>query len=147
MVPRSIAPSRMIRIGPRTSITVDGRPAGGRSSINDQIERVAKAVLDLFGRRGRRHAFTICTRAGHRPDSTQEINQRLPGAETDADRASPSSHRIGESNRCGKNDGERPGPEGIHEHGGRMGNASNERPQLSPRLRSARESVSPPTAF
>jgi hypothetical protein len=28
-------------------------PAGSRSSINDQIERVSKAVLDLFDRPGR----------------------------------------------------------------------------------------------
>jgi hypothetical protein len=28
-------------------------PAWGRSSINDQIERVPKAVLNLFGRPGR----------------------------------------------------------------------------------------------
>ncbi len=73
----------------RASNVDDGgrSPAGGRSSIDDQIERVSKAVLDLFDRPGRWYAFTIRTGAGHRPDSTQEINQWLPGTETDADRA------------------------------------------------------------
>src|SRR6185295_3300142 len=82
-------------------------PAGSRSSIDDQIERVAKAVLNLFGRRGRRYTFTICARAGHRSESAQEITQRLPGTETDADRVSSCRHRIGKSDRCGKDDGER----------------------------------------
>ncbi len=83
----------------RASYIDDGgrSPAGGRSGINDQIDRVAKAVLDFLGRAGRWHAFTIRTRAGHRPDPPQQINQRLPGTETDADRAGSRRHRIGES--------------------------------------------------
>ena len=49
-------------------------PTGGRSSINDQIECVAKVILDLFDRPGRRHAFTIRTGAGYRSDTTQKID-------------------------------------------------------------------------
>ena len=43
-------------------------PAAGRSSINDQVERVSKAVLDFFGRPGWRFALTIRTGAGYGPD-------------------------------------------------------------------------------
>ena len=69
-------------------------PTGCRSSINDQIECVAKAVPDFFSRRGRQHTFTIRTGARHRTDSTQKITQRRPSTKTDADGASPRSHRI-----------------------------------------------------
>src|SRR6185503_3080956 len=107
-------------------------PASGRPRINDQINRVSKAVLDFFGGPGWRHAFTIRTGTGHRPHSTQEINQRLPGTEADADRAGAGSHRIGKSMRCGKHNGERPGPEGVYQYVCCTGNASNEWLQLGP---------------
>src|SRR5580765_4294327 len=112
----------------RTPYVDDGGwpPTGSRSSINDQIERVAKGLQNLFSRRGRRAAFTIRTGAGQRPESAQEITQWLPGTETDADRASPCSHRIGESNRCWKDNGERTRPEGGYQYVCCMGNASNE---------------------
>src|SRR5438067_2109292 len=105
-------------------------PARGRPRINDQIERVSDVALDFFGGPGWRHALTIRTGASYRPDSTQEINQRLPGTEADADRAGSGSHRIGNSKRGSKDNRERSGPEGIHQYVCCMGNASHERLQM-----------------
>src|SRR4026207_700535 len=69
-------------------------PAGSRSSVNDEIDLVAEAVPDFFGRRGRWHVFTICAGAGHRPDSTQEILQWRGGGGEGARRApSPRDRR------------------------------------------------------
>ena len=133
----------------RTPYVDDGGrpPTGSRSSINDQIERVAKAVLNLFSRRGRRYTFTIRTGAGHRSESAQEITQRLPGTETDADRAQSlqSPHRRSPT-AAGKTMVRGPGQKAVINTCA-AGECFERTASTETRLRSARESVFPPTGL
>src|SRR5262245_17343820 len=110
-----------------------GRPsAWSRSSINDQIQRIANTMLAFVVCPGRRYACAIRTGAGYGSDLPQEVTQRLPGTKTDAHRASPRRYRIGESTRCREHDGERTGPEDIHEYASRRWDGLNEQSQLRP---------------
>src|SRR5262249_31352901 len=115
------------------ALNIDNRgrlPPWSRPAINDQIKHFSKTILDFFSCSGRWHTFTIRTSTGHWPDSTQEIDQRGPRTEADADRASSRSHRMGESRRRRKDNGERSWPECIHQCLCGSWNGPNERGQL-----------------